>query len=43
LDSQYDSGGNFVIGVTSIEVKPTPDYEEEEIDRGGPGSADKSP
>lgn len=43
LEAQYDSGGNFVINVKSIEVKQTPDYEEEEIERGQPGSADVSP
>lgn len=43
LEGQYDSGGNFVINVKSIEVKATPDYEENEIDRGMPGSADVSP
>lgn len=43
LENQYDSGGNYVINVKSIEVKSTPDYEEEEIERGNPGSADVSP
>lgn len=43
LEGQYDSGGNFVINITSIEVKATPEYEEEEIERGMPGSADVSP
>jgi hypothetical protein len=43
LDSQYDNGGNYVINVKSIEIQATPGYEEEEIDRGMPGSADVSP
>jgi hypothetical protein len=43
LEQQYDNGGNYVINVKSIEIKETPDYEEEEIDRGMPGSADVSP
>lgn len=43
LESQYDSGGNYVINVKSIEVQSTPDFEEQEIDRGMPGSADDSP
>jgi len=43
LEAQYDSGGNFVLNVKSIDVQVTPSYEEEEIDRGTPGSADVSP
>jgi len=43
LESQYDSGGNFVMNIKSIDVQATPEYEEQEIERGIPGSADVSP
>ena len=43
LGSQYDNGGNYVINIKTIDVKATPPFEEEEIDRGMPGSADVSP
>jgi hypothetical protein len=43
LDTQYDRGGNFVIGIETIETKEGIVYEEQEIERGKPGSADVSP
>lgn len=43
LNGQYDAGGNYVINVKSIEIKSGIEYEEEEIERGNPGSADVSP
>ena len=43
LSNQYDAGGNFVINVNSFEVISGSEYEENEIDRGVPGSADDSP
>jgi hypothetical protein len=43
LDTQYDRGGNFVIGIETIDTKEGIVYEEQEIERGKPGSADVSP
>jgi len=43
LSKQYDNGGNFVIQVESISYAELKPYEEQEIERGLPGSADVSP
>ena len=42
LAKQYDMGGNFVIHVESISIGVMEPFSEEEIERGLPGSADKS-
>lgn len=42
LDSQYDNGGNYVMGVETILIQKSEIGESEELERGIPGSADDS-